>query len=386
MTGKVLLISQAIPPDINGSAVIVGNLVKQFTADEMIVCGEWPLGRPAVAWRDEWARLVYLAMGWPATWRGSRWWRRLQLPLMLLRSVHLAKKHRSSTVVAVFPKEEYLIIGFLTALWTGASFFPYFHNTWVENRSGLARRLAERLQPRIFAKAEHIFVMSEGMVELYRERYPQVKCSALVHSFNEQLPVFSPPPDPGSPLRLTICGDINESCRDAAVRVSEAILCTEDTELTFLTGTPRSYLAKLGLIRNRVRYDTVSRDEVVERLHRSDIVVLPHGFTGVYSQEEYHTIFPTRTIEYLICGRPILAHTPPDCYLTRFLSEHECALVVDKPSISELRKAIDLLRADAALRSKIACNALKAAEQFFAPHVAATLRAKLEANGHESHN
>jgi glycosyltransferase involved in cell wall biosynthesis len=386
MTGKVLLISGSIPPNITGSAVIVGNLAKQFTADEMIVGGEWPIGRPAVAWRDDWARLVYLAVGWPATWRGARWWRRLQFPLILLRSVRLAKKHRCSAVVAVFPKEEFLIIGYLTALWTSASFFPYFHNTWVENRGGVARWLAQWFQARIFAEADHIFLMSEGMVEHYRERYPQVKCSALVHSFNEQLPVFSPPPDPGSPLQLTICGDINESCRDAVVRVSEAILRIDDTELTFLTGTPRSQLAHLGLMRDRVRYDSVSRDEVVERLQRSDIVVLPHGFTGDYSQEEYQTIFPTRTIEYLICGRPILAHTPPDCYLTRFLNDRECAFVVDKPGISELRKAIERLRADPALRSKLTRNALKAAEQFFAPHVAATLRARLETNGHESHN
>jgi hypothetical protein len=283
----------------------------------------------------------------------------------------------------VFPNEEFLLIGYLVALWTGASFFPYFHNTWVENRKGLGRLLAQWLQSRVFARAEHIFLMSEGMVELYRERYPGIRCSALVHSFNEQLPVFSPPPELHSPLRMTICGNINESCRDATLRICEAIFRTEDTELILLTGMPRSYLARLGLLRDRVRYHTVSRDEVVNELRQSDIVVLPHGFTGGYSPEEYRTIFPTKTIEYLICGRPILAHTPSDCYLTRFLKEHECALVVDDPSVPQLLRAIELLRTDAALRSKIIWNALKAAEQFYAPRVATALRAQLKGSEHE---
>jgi hypothetical protein len=280
---RILLLSWGVPPVTAGSAVIVGNLARQFTPDEMILASERPHGKSAIGWRDDWAKLAHIAVGWPPTWRGARWWRRLQLPLMVLRAAYLVLRHRCSTVVAVFPNEEFLMTGYLTALLTGASFFPYFHNSWLENRRGLARLFARWLQPLVFARAEHVFLMSEGMVELYRQRYPHVKCSALVHSFNERVPVFAVPPEPGFPLRITICGNIYEVCRDATVRVCEAIFRIEDTELTFLTGTPRSYLAELGLLRNGVRYDTVSRDELVDRLHESDIVVLPHGFTGGYS-------------------------------------------------------------------------------------------------------
>jgi glycosyltransferase involved in cell wall biosynthesis len=381
MIGKTLLISWNIPPDTSGSAVIVGNLAKHFKRTELLLAGERPIGAPGVAWRGEWPELAYIARGWPASWRGARWWRRLQLPIIFLRSVRLAVKGRCTAVVAVFPKEEYLLIGYLTALVRRIPFIPYFHNTWLENRSGLALRLAELLQWRVFKRAEHVFLMSEGMVELYRERYPNLKCSALVHSFNGGLPVFCPPPPPNSPLRITISGSIGETCRDATVRICDAIFQTDDVDLTFLTGTPLSYLAKLGLLRNGVRYETVPTDQVVERLRQSDIVVLPHGFTGGYSSEEYQTIFPTRTIEYLICGRPILAHSPSGCFLTRFLLEHECALVVEEPSLGQLRRAIETLRNDSALRSKLVRNALKAAEQFYAPRVAGALRSQLERIG-----
>jgi glycosyltransferase involved in cell wall biosynthesis len=220
--------------------------------------------------------------------------------------------------------------------------------------------------------------MSEGMLELYRERYPHLKCSALTHSFNEALPDFTTPPEPRSPLRFVICGNINESCREATVRVCKAIAQVEDASLTLLSPTPRSSLQQLGLLCDGVRHETVSRDQVVQRLREADAAVLAHGFEGQMSPEEYRTIFPTRTIEYLICGRPILAHAPAECYLTRFLKEHDCALVVTEPSCSALLHAIERLRADQVLRALLVRNALRAAEMFEARRVAGLLRRHLE--------
>jgi glycosyltransferase involved in cell wall biosynthesis len=376
---KTLLVSWSLPPEPTGSAVIVGNLAKQFRASEMVIVGERPSRSPDVIWKEDWPRLVHIALGWPTEWRGARWWRRLQLPYMLLRSLLLAVRHHCTNIMAVFPNEEFVLIGYLTALLTGGAFYPYFHNTWLENREGRRRAIARWLQSLVFARADHVFVMSDGMLDLYRERYPGLKCSALVHSFNEELPVFNPPPQPGSPLRLTICGNINEACKDATLRVCEAISRVSDTQLTLLTGSPQSYLAELGLLRAGVVCEKVSRDVLLSRLRQSDIVVLPHGFTGGYSVEEYRTIFPTRTIEYLICGRPILAHSPRDSYLTRFLKEHECALVIDEPDTQKVSEAIRLLRSDATLRVTLAANALKAAERFCAETVSAVLRARLEA-------
>lgn len=378
LSERILLLSWTVPPETSGSATIVGNLAKQFARTEMMVAGEQPYGRPAVIWKEDWPELVYLVKGWPETRRGVRWWRKLQLPLILLRCLRLARRHRYTAIVVVFPNEVFLLAGYLTALWSGARLYPYFHNTYAENRKGLGLYAARWLQARVFAKAAHVFVMSKGIVELYRERYPTLRCSALVHSFNEPIPDFSPVPVPGSPLRLTICGNINESCRDAAVRVGDAIAQIEDAVVTLLSGTPQAFLQQIGLLRNGTRYETISRDTVVTRLREADIVVLPHGLSGGYSPEEYRTIFPTKTIEYLICGRPILAHVPPNCYLTRFLREHDCALIVDEPSISALLEAIQRLRTDAQLRSDLVRNALRAAAIFHAPRVAAMLRAQLQ--------
>ena len=374
MSERILLLSWTVPPETSGSAVVVGNLAKQFTRDEMILTGERPVGRPGVAWRADWPRLVYSMMGWPPGQRGARWWRWLQLPWLVLRCLWLVWKYRCTAVLVVFPREEFLLVGYLAAAWSRAKLFPYFHNTYVENRRGLSLNFARWLQARVFTKASHVFVMSEGMVQLYRERYPQLRCSALPHSFNEALPDFAPPPEPRFPLRFVICGNINESCRDATVRVCQAIAQLDGAALTFLSGTASAFLQRLGVLRPGVRHETVSRDQVVQRLREGDVVVLAHGLGGGMSTEEYRTIFPTRTIEYLICGRPILAHAPAECYLSRFLREHDCALLVTEPSVAALRAAIERLQADPALRDRLVRNALRAAEMFQAPRVADLLR------------
>jgi glycosyltransferase involved in cell wall biosynthesis len=378
---RVLLVSWSLPPEPTGSAVIVGNLAKQFRADEMVLAGEKPCGRPPVTWKRHWPRLKHIAVGLPPNWRGARWWRRVQLPLMLLRSILLVKKLRCAAVLVVFPNEEFLLVGYLTALWTGIPLFVYFHNTYLENRRGIGLHFARWLQGGVFSLARHVFVMSDGMVDLYKHNYPKLKCSALVHSFNESLASVRSFPGMHNPARLIISGNINESCRDAAIRFSEAVAQMKNVTLTILSGTPRSDLVELGVLRNGTYYETVSRDDLLSRLAQADIVLLPHGFTGGCAPEEYQSMFPTKTIEYLISGRPILAHTPPDCYLTRFLKENGCAYVVEEASVTALIDALEQLRTDRDLCARLVERALHAARKFHAPQVATFFRTQLEQYG-----
>ena len=107
------------------------------------------------------------------------------------------------------------------------------------------------------------------------------------------------------------------------------------------------------------------------------IVLLPHSFVyPARAKDDFLTIFPTKTIEYLISGRPILAHTPADCFLTHFLRENDCALVVEQPDVDALTAAIERLRSDASLRRRLVSNALKAAAQFQACRVAREFRGR----------
>jgi hypothetical protein len=286
----------------------------------------------------------------------------------------LARRHRVRSILVIFPEERFLLMAYLTARLLKCRLFPYFHNTYLENRHGWSRMFAGWLQGRVFDYAEHVFVMSEGMSELYRSRYPHLSQSPLLHSFNEPLPSADAPTTVGSPMRLAICGTINASCEEAAIRLGEAVAGSPDVRLSIYGANDPNHLRSIGLLRDGMQCATVSREELLRNLRAADVLLLPHGLTGSFSIEEYRTIFPTKTIEYLMSGRPILAHTLSDCFLTRFLRKHDCALIVDKPDVQALREALERLRTDYPLRRRLAENALKAARQFQAKDVAAELR------------
>ena len=373
---KTLLLSWAIPPQPLAAAVVVENLAKQFGPDEMILAGIKPTTDLSVQWDDTWAEIVYIGRQNPFK-RGARWWNLLQFPSILWRTLRLIRQQNCQDLICVYPTELFLFVTYIVSILTNIRCYPYLHNTYVENRSGFALRWAKFLQSRLFSRATHVFVMSQGMVDLYTERYPKLDCSALTHSFNEPLPTNRQLSAQIKP-KFAIMGNINQSCLEATHRLAKTIATRfPQAELTYISGLPRHYYESQGLLHGRFHHKTVLREELIPSLQEADIVILPHGFTGGYSPEEYRTIFPTKTIEYLICGRPILAHSPPNSFLTTFLDQHDCTMLVTEPDEEALVAAIQTLIDDVQLRESLVQNAIKAAMQFQAPAVADLLRAKL---------
>jgi len=177
---------------------------------------------------------------------------------------------------------------------------------------------------------------------------------------------------------LALSGGVNASNEGAVEHIAAAVKALPDVELWIYTRTNEQYLKRLGVEGDAFHLTTVSRDHLIAELQKADILFLPHGFSERESTEEIETIFPTRTIEYLIAGRPILAHVPEKCFIGDFLREHGCALTVTDPNPEALQQAIMQLKTDAALRQQLVQNAVRAAKQFYAPVVAQHLRDVLQ--------
>lgn len=375
---KTLALSWSVPPAATGSGIVMSNFLRQFGRDEMVAVGAWYPFHPRANWEKDWTEIVYGMIQPPFAWRGERWLRRLQWPVLFLVSLWVFFRHRCQAILAVYPDELFLLAGYLLSRLTGKPLLVYFHNTYADNKPG--QRFARWLQERVFANAKHVFVMSEGMQILYQERYPELQCSPLPHIINEAIasPSEVDLPELHRPLRLVFAGNINDSCAEAAGRFLQWFQQTPHVTLSIYSGMNSGQFERLGFCGERITIETVPYDELLERIRQGDILIHPHGFTGGMQPEEYRTIFPTKTLEYLVSQRPILAHLPSESCLAHFYRQHECALIVDEPSIVALSDGFARLQSDVKLRQRLVRNALSTAVQFQATTIIDKFRAQVE--------
>jgi glycosyltransferase involved in cell wall biosynthesis len=371
---RLLMLTWVVAPAPFADAFVSRGLLSQFDIDEVVVAAErtWanrndqthePNGHPV--------HFIGAMWTWPK--RGQRfihWMKWFLVPRTAYRLIKLAKSTNCRAVFGHFPDEHCLCAAFLAARCLGLKFFAYFHNTYRENRSGISYLLAGWLQRRIFEGADAVFVMSEGMKEALHTLYPAVEFRPLVHTFDGPVTEFQPlPPIDRSRVRLGYLGSINQANLDALRRVAELVKASNDLELNIYSSAPDWQLKSEGLVGERIQRRQPADDELHDVLRHNDILVLPHGLTGGLAPIEYQTIFPTRTIPYLLSGRPILAHSARDSFLSNWLRRHDCAELVEVADSAALREAVNRLCMDAARREQLVRNALAAANQFRAAGV-----------------
>ncbi len=369
---RSVLVSWTVPPVTTGSSVIVGNLARQFHPEEMVIVGAKPWAAPALEWQQRWPPINYASIEPPPALRGGRWLRIGEGPIVLLRILQVCRKSRAEVVLAVFPDEVYLTAALLASKLLRLTFVPYFHNTLVENR--VDSRIARWLQRAVFASSPFLLVISEGMQCLYADRYPDIETHVVPHTFPEALGQDASCPPVHMPLRLAFSGNVNGACDVAMANLVAAIQGMDNVDCSLYTGSTVAALRRVGVSGPKFSTKELSRRQLLESLRDADVLLLPHGFGAGRSGVEMETIFPTKTIEYLISGRPILAHVQPGTFLSEFLTSHQCAYVVHDPDADALRKALEDLRSDGELRHRLVINALRTAMAFQGDRVAQELR------------
>ena len=373
----MLLVSWGAYPGTGGSSVIVNNLSEAFAADELIIVSQAPLQEPTKPWSAFSDVPLHYFHAHPFGIRkGEKYLRWLRAPAGISQLTKLILAEDITHVLAIFPDEFYCYLAYRAALATKRPFSLWLHNSYLENREGLLLRLAQWLQPRLFSVANPIYVMSDGLNAELSKRYPKQNFTTLVHGFKVHPPQeHAVKETKNRPIKFLYSGSLNDSCLDASLRMLRVILKRQEAEIHIFSGNPGHFQSH-GIKGDQVVFhDFIPVEDFIAQLHLYDVMLLPHGIDGLRSAFEYRTIFPTRTIPLLFSGKPILAHSPKDSFLTAFLDRYECALVVTDKSEQQLTEAINQILVDEPLQAKLIAGALRAAEQFRLENVGQHLRA-----------
>lgn len=376
---KLLLVAPCVSPVPLATSFIVKNFLHEFAADEFVIAAErWPQNPADQKTLESGQPIEFVSQRWTWPRRGQRyvhWAKWLTVGAVKKRLIQLVREHDCGGIFCLFPTEQFLLASYGAALKTGLPYFTHFHNVYRENRHGLARRTADYIQPRVFAQSKIVFVMSSGMQRGWEQVYPTVNFVPLTHTNSEPVPEYQAAPSwSADRIKLGFLGSVNDSNLDSLQRVKQLVQQNSDLEWNLCSNATPWFLEKMGLTGERVTLQSPSDADLMSELRKNDVLVLAHGFSGGLAPIEYETIFPTRTIPYLLSLRPIVAHSPPHSFLNHWLREHDCAEIVDEDDVSALRAKLDWLRQNPARREELVRNALAAVRQFDAATVARRFR------------
>ncbi len=363
--GKVLLVSCYFPPEAGGAPVVYENLLRYFDQDGVFVVAAQPRFRTS---GSKLTCRVYRCL--PLFLTRTRIAKLLQLlwiPVIVLVGSVVCKIHKIDRILGTYPDTTFLISSYLIHKLTGIPFYVYLHDTFVETqRETTLVYLAKFFQNRIFYSARKIFVISEGMSEYYKERYNLHTiiihhCLYKDYEFMLRDYMYSKNWEAN---RIVFTGGIYDMNIDAIKVMVETVNSIDNTKLCISTRWGAEAMKKLGNGSNNVEAlflpDTNS---VIEFQRRADILYLPLAFEPPWP-DEIISVFPTKTVEYLVSGVPILVHAPPSYFLTRFARREGFAFIVDQNDPLALRKGIESLLKDESLRHELVRKAFITAQMF----------------------
>nr|WP_291271918.1 glycosyltransferase [Geothrix sp.] len=319
-------------------------------------------------------RLFRLHSGRRFRSRGGDWWRRLRQPWLERWAVRLAKRLTPKLILGVYPDMHMLKAAQVAARETRTPLLVYFHDlldeVWAHTSQSEA---ASRLQQAVFKEAASVLVTGQGMADHYQATLGlATRCLQIIYPEPLELK-----PEPIMIADTVFVGGSVYDVNHLSLRRLLDASRVARLELVLATGAGQAYLERLGLVGKGlsiVKY--ADRGEYLKALQHQGVlgVCLNWPEESGTPEQELATAFPTKVIEYLVAGRPILVHCPEHYFLARFFREHQCGWVVSDRNPAILAEAIQDLTKDRAALVRLRSKALKAAKIFAGARITDILR------------
>ncbi len=291
----------------------------------------------------------------------------------IIKIIHQLKP---TIIIGVFPSANFLLLSIKASEKTGIPLIPYLHDTIEEGlkNNRRYRKLGENLEKSVFNHYKRIFVMSDGMKDLYLKKY-KIETIPLRHSYISKKEI--------KPLKrinnnIFFGGNIYEINYNSIRRIS--IAC-HDLNMNFVIASKidNESLINKNISGSHINRIYLNRDEYIQTITFQNILLIALDFpeeTTIHDTE-LSTAFSTKAIEYMNSGRPILVHAPAHYFISKFFNKNKCGLVVSEKSVESIKKAILKLTKDNNLVDKLTKNAIQTAKIFETEKITDTFYATL---------
>lgn len=347
MPGNLLIFSQRFPPSVGGTPTVMRKLCSALPPDRLAVIS---MAEPGENGAQTWAmpfpqrRLAQPCRLIRALDRG----RFSTAPWIARRAAGLTRRSDTAAVVAVFPTETFLVAAWLLARWWRMPLYVYMLDLWADNRGDRQRRLvSRRMEPRIFRDAVRVFGPNPMLCDYFRGKYPAAALELLPHIVEAK----ASPVGRGQrawkragETLIVYTGQLYSTTGDPVRNLVRALELVEDLNPRVVISTPdtQRQIARYGLA-GHARIETVcldTADEVADLQGQADILFNTVAFDHADSLQ-VKTLFPTKTIEYLVADRPMIVHGPAGNPFVEYARERGFAEIVDR---KDPRRLADVIR------------------------------------------
>jgi hypothetical protein len=250
------------------------------------------------------------------------------VPVLFFYGLWRILRFRPQCIFTVYFNDIWILTAYLLSKCTGLPLILYVHDPFLEPAEyagGIRALVARWLEPRVIRSC-YLVVLCESLRRLYESRYG-VTGVTLPSLAREDF--FARPPrqirkSHDHELTIGFAGCIYDNNLFLLQRLTSIVRQDASIALVLFTPLDQEALQAWELTGPRITNEFV-RDarELIERLAACDLLYLPLCFTDTPSlpRDSLKYALPTKTLDYLAAGRPVLVHCPEDFETARFFAE-----------------------------------------------------------------
>ncbi len=377
---KFLVTSSYFPPVIGGTSTIMTHLLAAFKPDSFAVLSESTGSFDGTHMAPVPPEMDISRIGVPGFithkipygTRITRYLRFALIPVIERKIYKTARRIQAERILAVYPSWPFLIASYRAALRLKIPLITYYMDVSVDpSRLRWPDRPAvKHYERKLLEMASERLALSEALADDFKDRFGLG--SAIVrHSIDlkklskmETIPLF---PQWKDKKWIVHTGVVEESLqREGLRRIAQVVDQHPEwnAKLILATPTAKADLLASGFNLPCVEIVSLKPAEAIALQRQSAVLLAVLPFQGKVRSFQ-QTAFPTKGIEYMASGVPILAHTPPDSFFARHVRQYQYAYLADTEDTTELTNALNRLMNDQGLRDQLTERASDTVKNIF---------------------
>lgn len=329
---RVLVWTWVSPLMPSGSPAILAEVLKRIPPGSAEIVCEYTPGR-VHARQDEIPHAVsetrVLHVFWPFRrgWLPRRVSRILAFPLLVMYGLWRIWRYRPDCILTLYFDSLWILSSYLLSKLTGTPVVYYVHDPYLEYasfRGGFNARLAAWLEPRSLRHAT-VLVLYDSLRKHYHQRYG-IEATVVRHLAGRTAEVAGDDGATAAGAKRVIgfAGAIYDNNRRLLKQLIAECGADDRFEIRIWSNAAPDVLEEIGANRPGVTVSFESvYDRLLEALGKCDLMYLPLAFgnTPTLPEDSLRYVLPTKAVDYLLVGKPILVHCPSDFEMATFFEK-----------------------------------------------------------------